>query len=148
MYHLTIPPHEDQPNFAPTIAIIGPSLPDDIFPAAIKINSNPPIGSIVLSPTEPLPFFEPFSRNSYWRRQRKCITLSKTSEYITAVWSEADVRIGKYAIVVGDRDIRGRNPSFTSKLKSYWTPTQSQPEIKGLPAWERFAYWFRKSLNR
>ena len=74
---MTIPPHEDQPDFAPTLAIIGPGLPDAMLPAAVRINSNPPIGSILLSPTEPLPFFEPFSRNSYWRRQRNALHYRK-----------------------------------------------------------------------
>ena len=62
---ITIPKIEGQLNFAPTVAIIGPGLPAAILPTTISINSQPYVGSITLSPTEPQTFFEPFSRTSY-----------------------------------------------------------------------------------
>lgn len=144
---ITIPQIEGQLNFAPTVAVIGPGLPAGILPAVITTDSERPNGSIILTPTQPESFFEPFSRTSYWRRQRQYVTLPKSSQYTIAVWSESDTRTGKYVLVVGDREIRGGDPDFSAKLKAYWTPIQNQPTIKDLPVWERLVFWLRKMLS-
>jgi hypothetical protein len=144
---ITIPKIDGQLEFAPTVAIIGPGLPLAILPAIITTDSQTPPGSIIFSPTEPQSFFEPFSQSSYWRRQTNYITLPETSQYTVAVWSESVVRTGKYVLVIGDREIRGGDPNFTSKLKNYWTPMESQPQIKDLPVWQRLISWFRKMVN-
>ena len=138
---------DGQLDFSPTIAVIGPGLPAGILPAVITTDSERPNGSILLTPAEPESFFEPFSRTSYWRRQRKYVTLPKTAQYTIAVWSESNVRTGKYVLVVGDREIRGGDPNFSSKLKEYWTPMEDQPEIKDLPVWERLLFWFKQMLS-
>ena len=143
---VTIPQIEGQLNFAPTVAVIGPGLPAGILPAVITTDSEKPSGSFILTPTEPESFFEPFSRTSYWRRQRKYVTLPNSSQYTIAVWSESDIRTGKYVLVIGDREIRGGDPDFSAKLKEYWTPMQDQPTVKELPVWERLVFWLRKML--
>lgn len=144
---ITIPKIDGQLEFAPTVAIIGPGLPPAILPAIITTDSQTPPGSTILTPTEPESFFEPFSQTSYWRRQNKYITIPKTAQYTVAVWSESVVRTGKYVLIIGDREIRGGDPNFTSKLKTYWTPMQSQSQIKDLPIWQRLIFWFRQMIN-
>ena len=144
---MTIPQIEGQLNFAPTVAVIGPGLPAGILPAVITTDSERPNGSILLTPTDPESFFEPFSRTSYWRRQQKYVKIPKTSQYTIAVWSESDVRTGKYVLVVGDREIRGGDPDFSSKLKTYWTPMQNQPQLTDLPVWERLVFWIKRMLR-
>ena len=144
---ITIPQIEGQLNFAPTVAVIGPGLPANIIPAVITTDSERPNGSLILTPAEPEPFFEPFSRTSYWRRQREYVTLPKSSQYTIAVWSESDIRTGKYVLVVGDREIPGGDPDFSAKLKAYLTPIQDQPNAKNLPVWERLVFWLRKILS-
>ena len=144
---ITIPKIDGQLEFAPTLAIIGPGLPLAILPAIITTDSKMPPGSIIFTPTEPQSFFEPISQSSYWRRQTNHITLPETSQYTVAVWSESVVRTGKYVLVIGDREIRGGDPNFTSKLKIYWTPMESRPKIKDLPVWQRLIFWFRKMVD-
>ncbi len=144
---ITIPQIDGQLDFAPTVAVIGPGLPAGVLPAVITTDSERPNGSILLTPTDPESFFEPFSRTSYWRRQRQYVTIPKTTQYTIAVWSESDVRTGKYVLVVGDREIRGGDPDFSSKLQEYWTPMKDQPHLTDLPVWERLVFWIKRMLR-
>jgi hypothetical protein len=125
---LTIPAIEGQENFTPTVAIMGPGLPQTgvaqlprrVTPPA---NSNPPAGALVwrAAPGKPTAFFEPFSRTKYWERQENRIKLPADGRYTVAVWSDS-CAVGRYTLVVGDREVLGGDPAFPVKLPAYWQP--------------------------
>ncbi len=118
---LTIPQIEGQEAFAPTLALIGPGLPAVELPDGIE--APPDTGGIVLAPP-PGParaFFEPFSRTRYWERQEDRFTLPADGDYVVAVW-HPEGAVGRYTLVVGDREIPGGDVAFPFKLRSFWTP--------------------------
>ena len=123
---LTIPQIEGQENFTPTLALIGPGLPAARLPAHIE--TLPDTGASVLraAPGEPTSFFEPFSRTRYWERQEDRFVLPADGEYWVAVWSDAG-QVGRYTLVVGDREIPGGDIGFPFKLRTFWTPVPAPP---------------------
>lgn len=124
---LTIPQIEGQESFTPTFALIGPELPTTRLPASIA--TPPDTGASILraAPGEPTSFFEPFSRTRYWERQEDRFVLPVDGEYWVAVWSDAG-QVGRYTLVVGDREIPGGDIGFPFKLRTFWTPVPAPPE--------------------
>jgi hypothetical protein len=118
---LTIPQIEGQAEFAPTLALLGPGLPALALPA--RIEAPPDVGGIVLTPPPgpARPFFEPFSRTQYWERQEERFTLPADGDYVVAVW-HPDGAVGRYTLVVGNREIPGGDVAFPFKLRAFWTP--------------------------
>ena len=135
---MTIPQIEGQADFAPTIGLIGPglaefegeSLPDSATRQLAKAGD----GLLILEPVSATSFYEPFSRTSYWRRQRETVALPADGQYTLVVWSP-DNAVGRYVLVVGDREIPGGDLMFPMKLPAYWTPVVSDGATSdGLPA--------------
>lgn len=124
---LTIPQIEGQETFTPTFALIGPGLPATRLPA--RIETPPESGARILraAPGEPTSFFEPFSRTRYWERQEDRFVLPADGEYWVAVWSETG-QVGRYTLVVGDREIPGGDIGFPFKLRAFWTPVPAPSE--------------------
>ncbi|HHY55553.1 MAG TPA: hypothetical protein GYA08_08955 [Chloroflexi bacterium] len=124
---LTIPQIEGQENFTPTFALIGSGLPTTRLPA--RVEAPPDAGARILraAPGEPTSFFEPFSRTAYWERQEERFVLPADGEYWVAVWSDAG-QVGRYTLVVGDREIPGGDIGFPFKLRAFWTPVPAPPE--------------------
>ncbi|GIK71422.1 MAG: hypothetical protein BroJett021_04100 [Chloroflexota bacterium] len=124
---LTIPQIEGQENFTPIFALIGPGLPATRLPA--RVEAPPDVGARILraAPGEPTSFFEPFSRTRYWERQEDRFVLPADGEYLVAVWNEAG-QVGRYTLVVGDREIPGGDIGFPFKLRAFWTPVPAPPE--------------------
>jgi len=129
---LTIPQIEGQETFTPTFALIGPGLPATRLPAPIEL--PPDTGARILraAPGEPTSFFEPFSRTRYWERQEDRFVLPADGEYWVAVWSETG-QVGRYTLVVGDREIPGGDIGFPFKLRAFWTPVPAPPEPTPAP---------------
>ncbi len=73
------------------------------------------------APGAPTEFYEPFSGTRYWERQEKRFTLPTDGQYTVAVWSERG-DVGRYTLVVGDREVMGGDPAFPFKLRAFWTP--------------------------
>jgi len=71
--------------------------------------------------------FEPFSRTAYWRRQREKVTFPVDGEVYVVVWSSQG-SVGRYSLVVGQREVRGGDSDFARKLKAYWTPVELPAE--------------------
>lgn len=124
---LTIPQIEGQENFTPTFALIGPGLPTTRLPARIQAPLDTGASVLRAAPGEPTSFFEPFSRTRYWERQEDRFVLPADGEYWIAVWSDAG-QIGRYTLVVGDREIPGGDIGFPFKLRAFWTPAPAPPE--------------------
>lgn len=124
---LTIPQIEGQAEFAPALALIGPGLPALELPAGIE--APPGAGGIVLAPPPGAArsFFEPFSRTRYWERQEERFTLPADGNYVVAVWHPAGA-VGRYTLVVGDRELPGGDVAFPFKLRAFWTPVPEPAE--------------------
>ena len=117
---ITIPQISGQENFAPTMALMGPGLPPGDLPK--RVIEPQDFGSLILpSPANATPFFEPFSRKSYWTRQEQYVKLPGNSSYLVAVWDD-NGKAGRYVFVIGDREIPGGDPAFLLKMKNYWIP--------------------------
>jgi hypothetical protein len=123
---ITIPAIEGQEDFTPTVAVLGEGLPTAKLPRSVAIPEgagavvwNAPAGAANV-------FFEPFSRTSYWERQENRIELPADGRYTLAVWSDAG-DVGRYTLVVGDREIMGGDPAFPIKLPGYWTAVEEPP---------------------
>jgi hypothetical protein len=137
---MTIPQIDGQDAFAPTVALIGPgldradisSLPEDLQP---MVNEDEGV-QILHPPAQASRFYEPFSRTSYWRRQQERLRLPDDGDYTLLVWHETGM-VGRYVLVVGDREIPGGDPLFPIKLPGYWTPVaadESSAEEQGRSA--------------
>lgn len=125
---MTIPQIEGQADFAPVIGLIGPGLPelagDSLPDNETRQLAKTGDGLLILGPVPASSFFEPFSRTSYWRRQREKVVLPADGQYTLAVWAP-DGAVGRYVLVVGDREIPGGDLMFPMKLPVYWTPVTS-----------------------
>lgn len=124
---MTIPQIEGQDDFAPTIALLGPGLTGEAatLPQRVVIESG--WGSELIPPTEEgLPYFEQFGRRWYWDRQEVRLIMPQDGTYIAAVWSDQN-EVGRYTFVMGQQEVRGGDPTFSSKIDDYWTPYQYRP---------------------
>lgn len=122
---VTIPQIAGQEAFAPVVALLGSGLPaaavsglDGTEAAPLLADGN---GAYLLEPVAATPFYEPFSRTNYWRRQREKVSLPGDGSYTVVVWSRSGER-GRYVLVIGDREVPGGDPLFPLKMSSYWTP--------------------------
>jgi len=120
---MSIPQIEGQDYFAPSITLMGPDLPSIALPS--QIQSQAGHGAVIVADQggEVPVFFEPFSRTRYWRRQRQYVVLPVSTTYHVAVWSP-NGSLGRYTFVIGDREIRGGDPAFGTKIRSYWQPVE------------------------
>ena len=124
---LTIPQIDGQDDFAPTLALLGPGLPGVVLPGRVATPAEDTGGVIVAPPTGPArAFFEPFSRTRYWTRQETNITLPEDGDYTVAVWHPQGA-VGRYTLVVGNREIPGGDVAFPFKLRAFWTPVPQPP---------------------
>jgi hypothetical protein len=126
LLELTIPQIEGQADFAPTMALMGPGLPDADLPDGVTVPEG--AGALFIEPPlGPAPtFYEPFSRTSYWERQEQRVTLPAGGRYVVAVW-HPDGEVGRYTFVIGEKERLGGDPAFPIKMRSYWTPVEVPP---------------------
>jgi hypothetical protein len=117
---ITIPQIAGQDNFAPTMALMGPGLPNVDLPK--NVTKPQYSGALILPPpASAAPFFEPFSRTSYWTRQEQNVTLPENGRYLVAVWDEKG-QIGRYVFVIGYKEVLGGDLAFPLKIRNYWKP--------------------------
>lgn len=128
---MSIPEIEGQADFAPTIAVMGNDLPQtapDELPAVLIPLLENGMGFVVIPPpAQGTHFFEPFSFTSYWKRQEQRVKLPSSGTYLIAVWHETG-ELGRYTLVVGEKEVWGGDPQFRSKMKDYWTPVKAPGE--------------------
>ena len=117
---ITIPQIAGQETFAPAMALMGPSLPDIVLPK--NVTKPQYSGALILEPpANATPFFEPFSRTSYWTRQEQNVTLPASGRYLVAVWDDKG-QIGRYVFVIGYKEVLGGDLAFPLKIRNYWNP--------------------------
>ncbi|MEM7531715.1 MAG: hypothetical protein AAF639_06050 [Chloroflexota bacterium] len=131
---MSIPQIEGQDYFAPEIVLMGPGLPATILPASIQMPAGDNIGAVVIAdPNREAPiFFEPFSRTRYWDRQERYVPLTEDGDYLVAVWHPNGQR-GRYTFVIGEREIRGGDPNFVSKMRTFWQPLPPAQQPTPIP---------------
>ena len=121
---MSIPQIEGQDQFAPSIAVIASGMDwatDFWLPEEAAPLLSGDRGATHIGPVDAEIFFEPFSRTAYWQRQRRRITFSAEGEVYVVVWHPQQ-SIGRYTLVVGQREVLGGDPGFARKLKEFWTP--------------------------
>ena len=141
LLEMTIPQIAGQEDFAPSLALIGPGLPPAELPSDVAQPDG--WGALILPPPNgtPQPFFEPFSRTSYWQRQRERIVLPATGRYTVVAW-DASGEVGRYVFVIGDREIPGGDLTFPLKMRRYWTPMPApQPPASETQGSARDTWW-------
>lgn len=118
---LVIPQIEGQEEFAPTIALIGPGLPANQLPSWVRrpkeggaLVFEPPPGA---APT----FYEPYGKRNYWRRQEVTVPLPVGGTYLVAVYHPKG-QVGRYTLVVGEKEVRGGDPEYRRKTERWWRP--------------------------
>jgi hypothetical protein len=136
LLELTIPQIEGQENFAPTMALMGPGLPDAELPEGVVVPEGGGAWVIEPPPGSPTTFYEPFSRTSYWEQQEERVTLPAGGQYVVAVWHPGG-QVGRYTFVIGEKEKLGGDLAFPIKMRSYWTPVEvpaAEPEPAVTPA--------------
>ena len=126
---VTIPLITGQENFAPTVGVIATGLDKNAvstLPAEVQTLASGHSGTTVLDPMEAIAFFEPFSRTAYWRRQLQKVTFPAEGVVYVVVW-HPNSSVGRYTLVVGQREVLGGESGFARKLREYWTPVQLSP---------------------
>ncbi|MDR7476103.1 MAG: glycerol-3-phosphate acyltransferase [Armatimonadota bacterium] len=125
---IVIPQILGQEDFAPTVALVGPGLPEgrETLPSVVPLAESE--GMEVVPPPEgpPSTFFEPFTRTSYWERQERTFAFPADGPYRVAVWHPRGA-VGRYVFTVGRAERLGGDPAFMAKLRRYWTPVGAPP---------------------
>lgn len=120
---LSIPVIPDQEPFAPLIAVYGPGLTGET-PAALPASVRIPAGqSAIIIPLgdEPAHWFEPFGRRYFWNWDNDFLTAPQDATYTAILWHPQQ-EIGRYAFVIGQREVFGGDADCYQSYGEYWTP--------------------------
>lgn len=121
---LVIPQIEGHENFTPQMALMGRSIPPARPPE--KVYKPEGFGTVMLNPPKNATvFFEPFTRTSYWTRQKEILRMPADGQYLVAVWDDFG-RTGRYVFVIGDREVPGGDLAYPLKIRGYWRPLAGQ----------------------
>ncbi|MGB9902370.1 hypothetical protein [Methanothrix sp.] len=117
---ILIPQIDGQENFTPRMALMGRGLPPARPPE--RVYKPEGFGTVMLDPPKnATTFFEPFTRTSYWTRQKELVRIPADGRYLVAVWDDSG-RTGRYVFVIGDREVPGGDLAFPLKIRGYWRP--------------------------
>ncbi len=122
---LSIPAIPDQAVFSPVMAVYGPGITsgaDMQLPDSLEIPEGQGAMMIPLG-AEPVYWFEPFSRKYFWNWDDYFFKAPQSSTYTVALWHPDD-EIGRYAFVIGQREVFGGDLECYETYSSYWTPLE------------------------
>ena len=122
---LSIPAIPDQAVFSPVMAVYGSGitgntggpLPDSLAIPAGQSAMMVPLGA------EPVYWFEPFSRKYFWNWDDYFFQAPESSTYTVALWHPGN-EIGRYAFVIGQREVFGGELECYESYSAYWTPLE------------------------
>lgn len=93
-----IPGHEELREFNPTIALIGPGLPEP--EGALPFELPPGLGVITATSAGTYDYFDIFTQMVYFPRAQIELTMPQTGRYYMAVWGEP-IGMARYALDIG-----------------------------------------------
>ncbi|MFN2363552.1 MAG: hypothetical protein ABR596_04570 [Halarsenatibacteraceae bacterium] len=112
-FSMVIPVIDRYQNFKPDLALIGPGLENDYagydpnyINSSLKLAADEGIIIVRDDNDDPDTFFEPFTRTSYWRRQKFLTAAPAAGTYYLAVFSGEKDR-GKYTLAIGRKEVWG-----------------------------------------
>lgn len=123
---LSIPAISDQAVFSPVMAVYGPGINgggDAQFPDSLEIPAGQNATMVPLG-AEPVYWFEPFSRKYFWNWDDYFFKAPESSTYTVALWHPGG-EIGRYAFVIGQREVFGGDLECYETYSSYWTPLEA-----------------------
>jgi hypothetical protein len=117
---ILIPQIEGHENFKPRMALMGRGLAPARPP--VRVYKPEGFGTVMLNPPEnATTFFEPFTRTTYWTRQKELVRIPADGRYLVAVWDDSGM-VGRYVFVIGDREVPGGDLAYPLKIRGYWRP--------------------------
>ncbi|MCY4537415.1 MAG: hypothetical protein OXE52_04200 [Chloroflexi bacterium] len=123
---LSIPAISDQAVFSPVMAVYGPGIKSDRnaqLPGSLEIPDGHGVNMVPLG-AEPVYWFEPFSRKYFWNWDDYYFKAPESSTYTVALWHPQN-EIGRYAFVIGQREVFGGERECYETYSSYWTPLEA-----------------------
>ncbi len=123
---LSIPAISDQSSFSPVMAVYGPGLnsgADMQLPQALTIPEGQGLMMVPLG-EEPVYWFEPFSRRYFWNWDDYFFKAPATAAYTVALW-HPQAELGRYAFVIGQREVFGGDLECYESYSDYWTPLEA-----------------------
>ncbi len=122
---LSIPTQDDNEDeiYAPLMAVIGAGLPSDRppgLPAGLELPEGAGARMVALGEA-PVYFYERFGRVYFWNYADDFFRAPQTGRYIVALW-HPDRQIGRYAFVIGQREVWGGDLECLRTYDLYWTP--------------------------
>ena len=118
---LSIPAIEGQEDFAPVMMVSGPGVVGEaVTPERVAILTDYDAMMVDVG-EEPEYWFEPFGRQYYWTFENAFFEAPEDATYTVALWHPEE-RLGRYAFVVGEREVIGGDLECLSSMSSYWTP--------------------------
>ena len=122
---LSIPAIPNQAVFSPVMAVYGPGITngaDAQLPDSLEIPEGHSAMMVPLG-AEPVYWFEPFSRKYFWNWDDYFFQAPESSTYTVALWHPGN-EIGRYAFVIGQREVFGGDLECYETYSSYWTPLE------------------------
>jgi hypothetical protein len=140
-FQLGLPALDPLTTYRPTIALVGPGLPDS---TEVPIGLPNGSGALVFSSAsgQKTDFFEPFSKTTSWILVERRETLPATGRYYLVIW-EPSSHAGRYWVATGEEEKVDFTKIDGPKLASFYradtaswlgqacTPTQPQPNEAG-----------------
>ncbi len=123
---LSIPAISEQTAYAPVMAVFGPGIQGDAgaqLPSALDIPEGNGAMMIPLG-AEPNYWFEPFSRRYFWNWDDYFFQAPQSAAYTVALWHPQE-EIGRYAFVIGQREVFGGDLECYESYSDYWTPLEA-----------------------
>lgn len=122
---LSIPANDENEDdiYAPLMAVIGPGLPGDRppeLPPGLNIAAGAGLRMVALG-VDPAYFYEPFGRVHFWNYDDDFFRAPQAGAYTVALW-HPERQLGRYAFVIGQREVWGGDLECFMAYNIYWTP--------------------------
>lgn len=122
---LSIPANDENEDdiYAPLMAVIGPGLPGDRppeLPPGLSIPAGAGLRMVALG-VDPAYFYEPFGRVHFWNYDDDFFRAPQAGAYTVALW-HPERQLGRYAFVIGQREVWGGDLECFMAYNIYWTP--------------------------